>query len=258
MQGMSWTVAALWLVGCAQAPEPAPDDLDGLTRYLFRHYDDDAALGEAVDKLAVILDTQGRDDGLDGWRIENLAEEDTQLIEHPNGPLADMLGVAVTHVSRHPISVHGRSVLEDDQKWLDPKGYVTYDRRFVAGQAEFSNHTAGLETHNTIEKSGGFGIVIPFESTRGFTWASGTETDALIGVGGMTNEACSDNGKNCILQSFALEVFIPDGDETLRLNAVWGTVITEVDSLITDETKYKLSIKGVQSVFEHTDDHLDD
>ncbi len=260
MRAIPWIVALALASGCAQTRDPAPDDLDGLSRYMFRYFGDDAAMQDAVGKLIPILEDRGTDEGSAGWRLSNLDDLDTLTIEHPDTDLSRMIGVSMTYDSPFPVGLHADVQLDPNQTWLDPATYIAYDRELIEGEGEtFRAGDCAIVTDNYIHKKGAFGIEFDWGTMRGFQWVDTPAGRALVGTGGAYEVACSDNGATCMHQSFALEVFYEASPgQTLRYNGIWMDVTTDFDAVVTDDLRVKMALGGLSDVFEQTDVHLHD
>ncbi|MFT4622381.1 MAG: hypothetical protein ACI8PZ_001037 [Myxococcota bacterium] len=244
--------------GCARERAAAPPALDDLTHALFRDWEDDEAMAQHALDLADWLGDEGdTDESWDGMRLTNLAKADVGDVSRPQGTDLDAhAGIATAGPSDFRVPRHAELLVERDQTWTDPNTFQVYERTVVEGNPDaFAGGTGIVRTDNVIEKSGAFGIVIPYTLRKDYRWIPGP-VPVVVGRTWITEPGCSDNGKNCVNQSWGLDVFVGDDDRTLRLYVVWLEVVTEADGLIGEDAKIALMAKGNQDILEATDEEL--
>ncbi|MCB9676428.1 MAG: hypothetical protein H6737_15000 [Alphaproteobacteria bacterium] len=245
--------------GCARERAPSPVELDDLSGALFRDWEDPATLQRHVGVLSGWLDDEGRSVvAWDGMRLSNLEESEVATVDYPDDTdLSAHGGMATAMGSAFPIEAHAALLVEADQTFTDPGSFVTYERTVLGGDAAAFVAGDGLvRTENTITKRGAFGIEIPYTLRKDYRWATLGDRSAIVGRTWVTEPGCSENGKNCVLQSWGVDAFVADGDETLRLYEVWIEVETEADGLISEEQKLALVARGNQDVLEATEEAL--
>jgi len=244
-------------LACAKEREPAPPDLDQLLRASFRDWEapDEIAV-HAVD-LAVWLVDSGGDPALwDGLQVSNLDDDDLVSVEVPDGvDLSMHRGVTTAFQSAFPASAHAALAVEPDQRWTDP-AFVRYDRTVIEGDpATFPDGGDGelLRTSNDVEKSGAFGIRIPCVLRKDYRWADAAGARALVVRWWLDEPGCSDNGKNCLIQSFGFEILVDRPAGAHRLLTNWIEVRTEADALLSEDARIGLIAKGNQDLLEETE-----
>ena len=125
-------VLAIGGTGCKRPPE-APQELDDLSRYLYREWDneDEAVVAVGLDNLKAFLrDVDLTKPVLDrSWELEPVKPRDVDDVDHPKRDPARTLGVAVAYRSTWPIDDHARLQIEPDQLIAEPSAAL-YDRRF--------------------------------------------------------------------------------------------------------------------------------
>jgi len=255
MRASCWWV--LGLVGCAKAPEVAPVDLsEGLQR-LFRDYDDPTLRADAAGALDRWLREDGGDDLYwEGVLIENLGEEQIGDLLDFQPVYADHRGVATVYQSGFDAFDHAALASLPDQTWTDPN-FDRYDRTLLDGDpATFPMGDSSLLTRNEIIRSGGFGIAIPYTLRKDYHWVDVRDGEALLSRWWLETPGCSDNGKNCVLQSYGVEVYAPRDAGALRLIANWIQTVTQADGLISEDGMIQLIADGNQDLMEGTDEHL--
>ena len=250
----------LILVGCAKERDEAPSTLDEMTHDIYREWEDDAAFTAAMVELTGWLDENGRSDAAwEGFRLTNLTTEDVATVTVPEGAdLADHVGIANAGPSAYPVAVHAAAVTEPDQVWTDPSSFDRYDRTLIEGDAEtFAGGSGFFRSDNDVLKAGPFGVKIPYELRKDYKWATvGDDRQAFVARFWISVPGCSDNGNNCVHQTFGLGVFLEDGDETLRLLTNWLYVTTSADSLLTEDARIGLIATGNQDLIIAADEEF--
>lgn len=250
----------LLLLACAKERDPAPPTLDARTHEVFRTWDDPVAFPLAVIGLAGWMDEEGRSDlAWEGLRLTNLTEDDVAAVSVPDGAdLGDHVGIANAGPSTFPVEVHGAAVTEADQVWNDPSSFDQYDRSPIDGDAElFADGEGFFKSENTIIKRGAFGVTIPYDLRKDYRWADlGDGRSAFVARHFVAVPGCSDNGANCVNQTFGIDVFVQDGNETLRLLTNWLHVTTSADGLLSEDARIGLIAEGNQDLLLKADEEL--
>ena len=266
---MRFIVASLslcFLSGCARERPPAPDDLDGMSHFLFVNWNDDKQMSAGMSVLGPWLETEGRTEESTsfGFLLTDLTSEETIETPHPEYDLDLLIGVALTGISPFPIEEHGALITRKDQTWNSPKTYIKYDRTLIEGSVEeFVGPLGRVRTENDIDKSGPLGIHIPYFLNKDFKWVeTDTGKPAIVARSWVEAEGCSGSdgqGKNCVSLSFSIDLwYASEANETIRLTSTWNHLQTSVDDLLTEEFLVKTMTDGLQDVFENTDAVLND
>ena len=265
---MKWCLWGLVfaLLGCAKERPPAPDDLDGMSHFLFKHWEDYDQVADGMSVLGGWLETSGREEEATdfGFVLSDLTEEEVVETPHADHPLENLIGVALTGISPFSVEAHGELIARADQRWNSEKTYIQYDRTLHEGTVEgFVPPDGMIRTDNVIDKSGPFGIHIPYELNKDFRWV---ETDvgkhAVVARSWVETEGCSGSdgdGKNCVSLSFSIDIWYgSEENETIRVTATWNFLQTSVDDLLTEEFMVKSMVNGLQDIFQNTDDVLEE
>ena len=82
------------LSACARERPPAPDDLDGMSHFLFVNWDDDKQLSAGMSALGPWLDTEGRTEESTsfGFVLTDLTPEEVTQTPHPDYDLSLLIG----------------------------------------------------------------------------------------------------------------------------------------------------------------------
>ena len=235
-----------------------------MSHFLFKHWEDGSQVEAGMSALGTWLETGGRDEEVTdfGFVLTDLIEEEVVETPHPDHPLSELVGVALTGVSPFSVEEHAELIVLEDQRWNSAKTYIQYDRHIREGSAaEFVPPEGVIRTENIIDKSGPLGIHIPYDLRKDFRWV---ETDtgkfAAVARSWVEEEGCSGDdgdGKNCVSLSFSVDIWYGvEDNETIRLTSTWNYLQTSVDGLLTEEFLVKSMVKGLQDIFENTDAEL--
>jgi hypothetical protein len=260
MRGYTAVALAAVALGCKQA-DPAPRDLDTLLHDSYRDYDNPGLLSHDLIALQGFLTGAGKTDlAYDGLEMSDLAPSDIDAIAHPDRDPSLLVGVAVGGVSDFPVADHAAAAIESDQAWNDPT-YEKYDRTVILGDpAAFAAGRGRIDTSNAVVKNGPFGVTIPFTLMKDYQWVGGSDgQQAVIARSWVEHSSCSDNGKNCVEESFSREIYFPDpanAGHTIRLTVSWIDLVSEADSILTEDHKIQILIDGIHDIFDAMDAHL--
>ena len=250
---------ALGLGACAKEREQAPRALDDIVHALFADFEDADAMVQDADDLSAWLDTEGDSDTLwDGLRLTNLSSREVSDVDHASAQveLSQHIGLANGAPSAFSPLDHAARVPDADQTWTDPDGFTAYERANTDGDAAaFAAGGGVLRTRNTVTKKGGFGIAIPFELHKDYRWVE-ADRDVLVARSWVAEPGCSDNGKNCVMQSFGVDAYVRDGDASLRLYAVWLELVTEVDAFLSEDGRVAMLAESNQTILDTAEQAL--
>ena len=229
-------------VGCARERVPAPDDVEGLSRFVFHNWEDDALLTDGMSNLAVWIDTEGRGETAqeDGYRLTPLTAEDIGPLEYEDRVGLDTLvGVAVAGESPFSIDEHAALLPLDDQIYTAPKKYEVYDRVLIEGTSEAFLAADAHEVMDLIRTDNDIvqervGVRVPYQLRKDYRWVV-TEGGqrAVVGRTWAPRIGCSnDDGEsgNCLELSFSVDLLLEDTDgDTLRFTSTWNQMSLIVD-----------------------------
>jgi hypothetical protein len=256
MRSLGW-VAALVLGGCAKEKPLAPTEMVDIVRYMFAEWEDPEALAAAVDNIDPWMSENATsEEAKEGFRLNPLESGDVAGVDHPNRDLALLIGAAGGTSSKHPLRAQAEHIVLADQTFANPSQYKLYARDIVEGSVSGFKGGEGLvRTVNEVETSN-WGISIPYTLYKDYVWIQGEAAEAIVGRSWTEARSCNDSGKNCINQSFSVDLFHWNGSETLRLTATWSEVESSIN--LSDELLIAGLADGIQKVFEGTEAHLDE
>lgn len=247
------------LTGCAREREQAPPGLNEILLGTFRDYDLPDLRVEHAEALSTWLAGEGRsEEAWEGLRIANLTFDEVGELVPSDTPLLEHRGVATAFQSAFTPEAHAALAALADQRWTDPS-FERYDREVLSGDAgAFERGESGLSTYNVIEKSGAFGISIPYELRKDYTWTPLADgSSVMMSRWWLVTPGCSENGKNCVLQSFGLDAFVPRPEGAQRLLSNWILTQTEADAFLSEDQMIGFIASGNQDLLEATDEELE-
>ena len=249
----------LLLLAC-KAPPQAPTELSELARFFFRehHSEDPDLIALGADNLATILDAVDPEAAaLDrSFALARLEVGDVAGITRPDRDPAASDGLAVADRSPWPLSEHLRYMVLDDLVETSLTASV-YDRRFDVDDPDcfVQQLCEAMRTENLIYRDT---LLLKVEYTlhKEYRWISSEALgDAVIARGWIEEEAHGENDANHIYQNYEVDLYLPSGQDTLRLFGVW----TESDYAGLDpETAYNLSMTATADALKHLDQWISD
>lgn len=172
----------------------------------------------------------------DGYALETPpAEYVADLDFSPNLELEKMSGGLVVMRVRGTLDQHAAVVPEVDQSFAD-SSYVKWERAIDNGSEEAWVEGADLLADDAIEKNAGFGVILPYPMLRDYRWVDLERGTAIVTRSVIYEEGWADD-TNGIYGGFTVEMWLPDGDGMIWLNATWTQVVSVVDEFA-DESFY--------------------
>lgn len=259
---------AISVVGCARARPPADTDIDGLSRFLFQHWEDDRAVADGMTNLAVWLESTGRTPAAteEGMVLSSLTEDEVFDVEYDTeAPLDEIVGAVVAGSSPWSIERHAELLPLPDQTWNAPKNYERYDRSILEGSPDLfvepdpDDDLPLLRTDNDVEQER-VTIKVPYTLRKDYRWVQTRDGQrAIVGRTWAPRRGCSgsnpDEGGICLQLSFSVDLFYesPEGD-TQRLTASWNMMSIN----FTEDRQVQMLVNGMIGVFEDTDLFLEE
>jgi hypothetical protein len=266
---LALSVSLLALSACARERAPAPDDVDGLSRFLFTHWEDPDLMADGMTNLAIWIqgDGLGEQARTEGFVLGALTAEEIGPIEYPTRtPLSAMVGVAVTHDSPYSLEEHAELLPMQDQTWNAPRKYELYDRSLVEGTADDFLHPEApvrpeiIRTDNDIVQAR-VGVRIPYRLRKDYRWVLTDDGQrAIVGRTWAPEVGCSGQdgeGGNCLELSFSVDLFLETADgRTLRMTSSWNRLSLILE--LSDDFQIAQLANGIVGVFEDTDEFLEE
>lgn len=239
----------LMALGACKAPPEAPEELDELSKYLYREWGNEdpevPGVGLAgLEDFLLTLDLEGAINNR-SFSIGPAGADTVQYVGVPAGQDPDAtIGISVARLSDYPVVDHARLQIEVDQLPTEPTA-SDYVRRFIdpTDPSCFVDHSCEIiETENDVVRNN-LMISVEFVLFKQFRWIE------LPDEGGWaffsrswTDQVWYGNNENTsIKQSYALDVWLPyEGDTTLRYQLLWS----ESDVAISDPDLIAATLKS--------------
>lgn len=243
-----------------KAPPPAPTELSELARFFFRehHAEDTTFLDEGAGNLAGLLaDIDPDADALErAFAGAALEEDDVAGIARPERDPAACDALAVADRSPWPLAEHLQYMVLSDLVETSLTASI-YERSFdVTDPTCFLDRSCeSMRTENRIYRDT-FLLKVEYTLTKEYRWITSESLgDVVISRGWIEEEAHGESDANHIYQNYEIDLYIPDGEETLRLFGVW----TESDYAGLDaETAYSLSMNATADALKYLDSWIAD
>ncbi|MFN7143281.1 MAG: hypothetical protein ACK4YP_05850 [Myxococcota bacterium] len=225
------TLLFVFLACADPSVEEPPPDMQELTWMLLRDFGTDAAVGEA-ELLAAWID-EAIDAPDEGYALTPPA--DAYIVDlsfSENLEVQNMAGALVIRRVRGTIDQHAAVVPEEDQSFADGS-YERWDRRLVQGDAADWADGGRLVAEDDIEKNGGFGVILPYPMERDYLWIALERGAAVLTRSVIHEEGWADE-QNGIYGGFTIEMWLPEEDGMIWMNATWTQVVSVVDEFAED------------------------
>lgn len=265
------TLVTLLAPGCAR-PERAPEGLDELVLFSFRHFDsEDPTSAASLADALVSFDAWWTDNHNDSTvpysaELSRLGPEELAILDPAPSRAEGEAAVGVLYARHTACSLEevDRVYLENDQMTLFPDSYEAYDRRNMTGfdcYASGDCEEAGWQVDvQKVEQ------VVFVEVTYNFTIAAGArrfqarppeaslddpEVEGRLARTWLLEEALLDPGTvGRFLQNYQLEFVIPRDEGVLHFYALW----TEVQSTDLDTEASVFLNSYIQGIEDYLDD----
>lgn len=240
--------------GCARKRDPAPTEMEDLVRYLFLHWEEDELVPEGLDNLhGWLADNIDTETAKDGFRLTPLTEADVAAVEHPDADLSLLIGASGAARSPFGIDRQAGHIVLPDQVWSNPGTYDVYDRTVTGDEDAFLGGEGLVRTSNAVVTST-LGVTIPYTLLKDYRWVDGELSDGILARSWIEEPSCNDGGGNCLVQSYSIDVFFDEGDETWRFTASWSQITSGID--LGDDLLVASLAGGIQNIFRFTDEFL--
>ncbi len=228
----------LSLFGCKKPPE-APAELDELCSYMFSHYQDKdtdalaAGLANieawlAADSVEEDFETNF-DATLEGYTVNNLDQETVDGLDELQRDLTGLVGAAVGYDSSESVQAITDVMVGADQMEVYADTYEEYTREFITDSTCFLEHECEtIEMLNWGKSRYALGIGFESESSAHMRWVDTDDGMAMVHLTWLTGPAEVSVDWLRVKEQYYLNAMLPDGDETVRIQATW--VIAELGS----------------------------
>ncbi len=249
------------LLACKAPPELSPATLDDLSRVALKNFDAESE-PEDIDALLEWLVTHDTPES-NGWFLEAIRAEDVVGLElDPDIDIHDLEeggemetgGAGVIDVVDGDLDGYASASMEEDQSFAHST-YKQWTRVILSGE-DFLDGGDHMTTDNIVEKSGPFGIVIPYSMFKDFRWVETSHGTAMIARSWVPESGFAEGGENGILCGWTIEVWLQQDGGVLWYNSSWSRLKTIVDGLVTEEQLLTELIKGTLAYYEGIEAHV--
>lgn len=269
----------LLLLACRPAA-PTNPAFDEAASFALQSFDEEDGVNLAFAVRAIEADIAADIDLDDGLLDRSRTPQDLDALaaqsfpQVPDRDPAACLGVSVAHLSPHGLDDHVRVQLLEDQTPIEPASKDKYDRIVLEGGDCFAERDCTfLRTENQLIKDNAvmtldytlwkdlrwvdLGLPDPADVPEGETPVSETPRWALVGRSWISEPAEATDGGASIMQSYSVEVWVPQDQGTTRMMALWSETVFEGDGfdedLVAGTTR-----SGIQGIFDAGDDWVDE
>ena len=262
----SFGALALLIGGCAKAPEAAPEDLQALATFLFGHFEDEEteALEDGWRNLAAYLNTVDLDQEPDerAFALSPLREADLGGLGVPPGvSVEDQVPVGVVGASGFPLADQLRLATDATQTCLEASITVWAGRTFLTDPSCFANRRCDrVETLTEVRREFSIFINVWYDQYKTYRWFevpddNGGAFQVMAGRAWIEERFEGDSGRTSVDQLYHLDVYVADGERTLRWFGMWSSV----SGLVLGEDGYaNLVIDGLDEALRYGDEVLGD
>ena len=255
--------ATILAAGCTPPPE-APTELEELSIFLFEEFESDVeVLAAGMVNLEAFFATWDADGALDAdtprgdreWSLPTLELTSMDGLDFPEGinPVSQ-LPVAVAVRSGYPGSAHTGLIALVDQTPVEADTSESYVRTFVTDIDCFVDGSCDrLEARDAIHRLSPGVLDLNYEQKKLYRHVPYGE-DGAVGVvsrSWIPEEYSNDEG-DFINQWFGLNVYLPQGGETVRYSTLWGASSLTLD----DDFLINQVAAGIDEAFQNTETYL--
>ena len=243
----------LLALGCAPEATPSPPTFDELNIGALVDFHGEGAEAHVLGLRDWLVEHRGdweAEDWTGGYRLGAVDADDLGSIEHSDATIwTEVLGAGVPLVVRGDVAGFAEAATEPDQTFTDPSTYLRWDRTITSGTAAGFLDGAPMETDNAIEKSGPFGIVIPYGANKDFRWFG----DVLAARTWVPEEGWAEDGDNGIICGFTIELWFEDEGTRTFYNGSWTQIATVIGDEFPEDVLVDQFIQGTLDYMEGTD-----
>jgi hypothetical protein len=246
-----------WLFMACRVPSTeAPATMEESLRQTFRAFEfppeEWAAALATIDAEARSVDLSSNQSQDRAFLLAPLVETDVADIARPDRPLEDAMGVAVARRSGFAVSAHAALQTMADQTAIEPSS-PEYERTLLEGEECWATSCDLLRSGNDIVKKNLL-MEVDYTLYKDFRSVEVDAGEVMVARSWTTDPAYGDGGD--ILQNYTVEVWLPDGEGSLRLLSLWSE--SEIRTIsASDETKLAFTMIGIDDTLRAADEWLE-
>ncbi|MED5374079.1 MAG: hypothetical protein VX899_23880 [Myxococcota bacterium] len=250
----------LSLSGCTE-PELAPPVMDETTRLLWTQWDDEdtmegliADLYDLTDDVDTELDWEERSYIVTAFDRASIED----LVEHDRDP-TETFGIGLVYHSPWTPVDHMDIIAIEDRTVLESSSPNLYERTFVEGDPEcmLDGGCSQMRTHNYIRRENFFYGQMTYATDKSFRWITTPSGEqAIVARAFQIDRSEELDNKIHLLQSYALDVWLPDEGGSRRYHMNWQQ--TEMPGGLEDSEIAGVLGGGIQDLMESQDAWLED
>lgn len=254
-------VSALLAIACG--PPDAPDDLDALTHFLYREWNNQtpSVMEDGVAKLDTLLNALPLDGGVGGrsFRVTELTRDDLHDVAWPSDRNPkNAIGSCVARRSKWPIEDNARFIGESDQLDAEPTA-KSYVRTFLdpMDPACFIDGTCPvLLTDNDIKRENTL-ITVEFTLHKLLRWVPLVTTRRAIAARSyIDHEFKGSKSGTSLKQSYSIDVFLGQDDgSTVRYQCSWAE--TDINLAVDEDLQLSVLVSATNDALAATDDAIE-
>jgi hypothetical protein len=267
MSENAWLIAlvSVLAVGCAPPPD-APTELEELSTFLFEEFESEAdVLGAGLVNLDAFFagwDEEGAlaaDTGRAGreWSLPNLELSSMEGLDRAEdiNPVSQ-LPVALAMRSVHPGQDHTNLIGLADQTPVEADTSESYIRTYETDLDCFLDGSCDrLECTDAIHRLSPGVLDLNYEQNKHYRHIPYGE-DGAVGVVSRSwvprRYENDEDPPDYIDQWFGLNIYLPQGDTTIRYSALWGASSLNLD----DDFLVNQVAAGIDEAFQNTETYL--
>lgn len=213
----------LTLLLAACAPPEAPQDLQQLANYIFKHADDEdeAELVAGLENLYLWFGEDHEEDIEDGYQINLLQAESVSDLEGTTFNLTDdLVGAAVAHESLHGVADFASVMVAEDWEEVIVDQYEYYNKTFTEGEDCILGRTCMSAAANSESELVQLGISIVSKNRIQYRWVETSEGWAFVHRSWLTEPPIVSSDIVEPNSQFFLSVTLPRSP-VVRMQATW-------------------------------------